>query len=136
MIPRIGSTFLELPGWGELHHIYEGNDTRGEFYGWELHEAYETFRGELSDMTPEEWFRILTDPDSYGGDVIEFVVLSGESWHNGTLPVTEAFPGTLKVLRALHSQAADQAQTESEAEGAVQTEADAETESDSGNRAA
>ena len=136
VIPRIGSTFLELPGWGELHHIYEGNDTRGEFYGWELHEAYETFRGELSDMTPEEWFRILTDPDSYGGDVIEFVVLSGESWHNGTLPVTEAFPGTLKVLRALHSQAAEQAQTESEAEGAVQTEADAETESDSGNRAA
>ena len=131
-VPQIGSSFLEIPEWNELQNIYTGNKFSTEFYGWELHEVYETFRSELSEKTPEEWYRILVDGDSYNGETVEFSMLSDGYWRHGVLPVTEDFPETQKLLAEMRSHSdmpdAGRAQTETEMETEAGGQTEAETE--------
>ena len=113
-LSQIGSELLKLPEWSELQDIHTGYNYGENLYGWELHDVYETYGEELSGKTPQEWFRILTDENSYGGELIHFNVLRDGRWFYGCLPLTKDFPEALKLLKEKNIGSGEQAETESE----------------------
>jgi hypothetical protein len=113
-LSQIGGDLLRLPDWSELQNIHTGYAHGDELYGWELHDVYEAYGKELSEKKPQEWFRILTDENSYGGELIHFNVLRDGRWFYGCLPLTKDFPEALKLLKEKNIGSEEQAETESE----------------------
>ena len=89
----LGDSMLELPGTDEIAEVYAR-----ELYSIDMTEAYETYREELKKLTPEEWIRILSDPESYDQEVIQFYIIKNGIYTVGSLPVTKDFPKTGKLL--------------------------------------
>ena len=122
-LSRISGEMLKLPDWTELQNIYTGYPYGADLYGWEMHDVYEVYGKELSEKTPQEWFRILTDESSYRGDPIHITVIRDGRWLNGLLPLTKDFPETRRLLENKNIRSEDSAETEKEA----QTEGEQET---------
>ena len=89
----LGDSMLELPGTDEIAEVYAR-----ELYSIDMTEAYETYREELKKLAPEEWIRILSDPESYDQEVIQFYIIKNGIYTVGSLPVTKDFPKTGKLL--------------------------------------
>ena len=95
-LPLIGDEMLQIPAMSELDDIYTG-----EYYGNDLKESYECYAEELKKLTPQKWLQILSDPDSYTADVIQFYSVKDGIYTMGAIPVTREFPKTQKLLDKL-----------------------------------
>jgi len=91
--PLIGDSILELPRAEELTDVYAQ-----DYYSIDMVKVYETYQEELRKLTPEKWVRILSDPDSYSEEVIQFYTIRNGIYTMGALPVTKDFPKTGKLL--------------------------------------
>ena len=96
VLPMIGDDLKELPKFSTLAEIYIG-----DYFGGELKDAYECYGEELEKLTPQKWFGILSDPDSYTADVIQFYSVKDGIYTMGAIPVTREFPKTQKLLDKL-----------------------------------
>jgi hypothetical protein len=106
--PEIGDHMLEIPEYYELGAIW-----MGDLYGEDLAQIYDSYRKELRKLDVEDWIAILEDPASYESDVLQINIVRGGNYLGASLPVTDAFPKTRKLLEEKMEGAASE--TESEA---------------------
>lgn len=90
-----GKTLTALPALSELQDVYSANrEDRSA-----LKKAYEMYREEVRNLTPEEFMEILLNGESFDGDRIGFACYFDEmTMLYGSLPVTEKFPKTQALL--------------------------------------
>lgn len=117
-----GVSLLELPDPYELNGLWAEPYNEVSFT-----EAYETYRKELRKIEPERWLEILGDRASYEGRKLLFSVNVGQAYYDGTLPVTEDFPETGKVMDRLHQEQAEE-KAEGQTEGLSEEQTEEQTE--------